>query len=180
MSKTNWVKMLNDSAVQSPSHTFLIDVFLTYHLRPLHHRPPLHHRHLSHPCLVLNNIWPNRQTDRERENQNHIKLFQTVAATNFFWTASHAIGAHSSSRSHTPNHNRITDGDECIGTTLQQNSLAPEAAHRPSIPTAIDTNLLAQTRATPICSVAQTSKQPTDTCAIAKSPNCNECGLSIT
>lgn len=127
--------------------------------------------------------------------------YECTAATNFFWTASHAIGTYSSvsSRTNTPNlppsvqrqkhqqhqkvdqHERLNRNvriqDECIGTTLQQNILAPDAAHRPSLP-AIATDTLkdpiVQTKI--VASALQDVGR--DGCAKTVQP-CDECGASM-
>ncbi|XP_055839525.1 PDZ and LIM domain protein Zasp isoform X7 [Episyrphus balteatus] len=51
---------------------------------------------------------------------------------NFYWTHSHAIGGQRPSRPVTPASSK--PHDERIGTPLQQNTLAPSASHRPSLP----------------------------------------------
>lgn len=56
---------------------------------------------------------------------------------NFYWTQSHAIGGNER-RTPLPHSQFQTIGrqDERIGTNLQQNTLAPSATHRPSLPVA--------------------------------------------
>lgn len=123
-------------------------------------------------------------------------MFAYSAATNFFWTASHAIGAHSSSRSHTPNHLNNTQlyntelpsesQYKHIGTSLQPNTLAPGATHRPSLPAT-------STIQTPPCissiepslsqlteeSLNPLSQKMMESNDISKLPPCDGCGAAI-
>lgn len=59
-----------------------------------------------------------------------------LAGSKFYWRQSHAIGGSATSghthRPLTPNYQVIPD--DRMGQTLQQNSLAPSASHRPSLP----------------------------------------------
>lgn len=59
-----------------------------------------------------------------------------LAGSTFYWRQSHAIGGSAltsaSPRPLTPNYQVIPDSR--IGTSLQQNVLAPPATHRPSLP----------------------------------------------
>lgn len=111
----------------------------------------------------------------------------SLAGTNFFWTASHAIGAHTAaSRSHTPNYanaqnreNGATPAidDECIGTTLRQNTLAPAAAHRPSLPAANLPQIIESNQT--VNEHVKQSDQPIASNVSAKPPPCHDCGGSI-
>ncbi|TMW45780.1 hypothetical protein DOY81_009141, partial [Sarcophaga bullata] len=60
-----------------------------------------------------------------REEESGQSTPEPHSTSNFYWTQSHAIGGH----------HKHHDEDERIGTHLQQNTLAPEATHRPSLPT---------------------------------------------
>ncbi|XP_037910720.1 PDZ and LIM domain protein Zasp isoform X2 [Hermetia illucens] len=69
---------------------------------------------------------------------------ESHAPANFFWTASHAVGGAAGVKSHhreedhhqpQPLSSQRPHEDERIGTLLLQNTLAPGAAHRPSLPT---------------------------------------------
>lgn len=59
-----------------------------------------------------------------------------LAGSTFYWRQSHAIGGSAltsqSPRPLTPNYQNIPDSR--MGTSLQQNVLAPPATHRPSLP----------------------------------------------
>lgn len=59
-----------------------------------------------------------------------------LAGSTFYWRQSHAIGGSATSaqthRPLTPSYQTLAD--DCIGTPLQQNALAPAALHRPSLP----------------------------------------------
>lgn len=127
--------------------------------------------------------------------------YECTAATNFFWTASHAIGTYSSvsSRTNTPNlppnvqqqkhqqhqaldqHEKLNRNvriqDECIGTSLQQNTLAPDAAHRPSLPAMTTDTLKAPIVQTKITESAL-QDVGSDGCAKTVQP-CDECGTSM-
>ncbi|CRK95061.1 CLUMA_CG008541, isoform E [Clunio marinus] len=56
----------------------------------------------------------------------------------FYWQQSHAIGGSATSahspRPLTPNYQNMGNYDDRVGTTLQENKLAPTASHRPSLP----------------------------------------------
>lgn len=120
-----------------------------------------------------------------------VQICLNAAGTNFFWTQSHAIGAHSSSRSHTPNpirpaaHGNGADDDDRIGTPLKQNTLAPSAAHRPSLPAPTQPAGQQKQIANSIKPVPPSAAPITTATAAAtaeshqKSPPCNECGASI-
>ncbi|KAI8128721.1 PDZ and LIM domain protein Zasp [Lucilia cuprina] len=54
-----------------------------------------------------------------------VECERLITTSNYYWTRSHAIGGH---------YKQDSD-DERIGTPLQQNTLAPAATHRPSLPT---------------------------------------------
>ncbi|XP_037815806.1 PDZ and LIM domain protein Zasp isoform X11 [Lucilia sericata] len=60
-----------------------------------------------------------------REEESGPSTPEPHSTSNYYWTRSHAIGGH---------HKQDSD-DERIGTPLQQNTLAPAATHRPSLPT---------------------------------------------
>lgn len=59
-----------------------------------------------------------------------------LAGSKFYWRQSHAIGGSATSgyspRPLTPSYQIIPD--DRMGTSLQQNTLAPSASHRPSLP----------------------------------------------
>lgn len=61
---------------------------------------------------------------------------KSLAGSTFYWRQSHAIGGSATSsqsqRPMTPSYQIIPDDRK--GTALQQNSLAPQATHRPSLP----------------------------------------------
>ncbi|XP_062128723.1 PDZ and LIM domain protein Zasp isoform X14 [Drosophila sulfurigaster albostrigata] len=77
-----------------------------------------------------------------REEETGQSTPEPHSPANFYWTQSHAIGGnerrtplpHSQFQSPAPPSGR--QGEECIGTNLQQNTLAPAATHRPSLPVA--------------------------------------------
>lgn len=112
-------------------------------------------------------------------------ILRLTAASNFFWTASHAIGAHSSSRMQTPSHLQQTirddacqtpaPNDECDRTSVQQNMLPPSASHHSSLPIS---SILP-----PIEYVSIAESKPetvtTSTADATKSAPCNECGAAI-
>lgn len=68
---------------------------------------------------------------------NNVAAAEPHSPANFYWTQSHAIGGNER-RTPLP-HSQVQQGhgqDERIGTNLQQNTLAPAATHRPSLPVA--------------------------------------------
>ncbi|XP_060658907.1 PDZ and LIM domain protein Zasp isoform X14 [Drosophila nasuta] len=77
-----------------------------------------------------------------REEETGQSTPEPHSPANFYWTQSHAIGGnerrtplpHSQFQSPAPPSGR--QEEECIGTNLQQNTLAPAATHRPSLPVA--------------------------------------------
>ncbi|XP_065369799.1 PDZ and LIM domain protein Zasp isoform X7 [Calliphora vicina] len=60
-----------------------------------------------------------------REEESGPSTPEPHSTSNYYWTRSHAIG----------HHKHDEHEDERIGTPLQQNTLAPAATHRPSLPT---------------------------------------------
>ncbi|XP_046809552.1 PDZ and LIM domain protein Zasp isoform X18 [Lucilia cuprina] len=60
-----------------------------------------------------------------REEESGPSTPEPHSTSNYYWTRSHAIGGH---------YKQDSD-DERIGTPLHQNTLAPAATHRPSLPT---------------------------------------------
>lgn len=127
--------------------------------------------------------WDARKEDRFLKKNSLFAtiLYYYLAASNFFWSQSHAIGSYSgvSSRTNTPNpYNQHQQqqpirnvGDECIGTSLQQNTLAPEAAHRPSLP-----GTTTDSTKTPIVSSVQCITSDVSTKTLQP---CDECGATI-
>ncbi|XP_032585850.1 PDZ and LIM domain protein Zasp isoform X12 [Drosophila mojavensis] len=72
-----------------------------------------------------------------REEETGQSTPEPHSPANFYWTQSHAIGGNER-RTPLP-HSQVQQGlgqDERIGTNLQQNTLAPAATHRPSLPVA--------------------------------------------
>lgn len=69
---------------------------------------------------------------------NYINVETHLAGSTFYWRQSHAIGGSAASshspRPLTPNYQNMGKYDDRIGTTLEQNTLAPAASHRPSLP----------------------------------------------
>ncbi|XP_033150941.1 PDZ and LIM domain protein Zasp isoform X6 [Drosophila busckii] len=68
-----------------------------------------------------------------REEETGQSTPEPHSPANFYWTQSHAIGGN---ERRTPLPHSKFEQDERIGTNLQQNTLAPAATHRPSLPVA--------------------------------------------
>lgn len=96
----------------------------------------------------------------------------TLAGSNFFWSASHAVGgaAFASSRSHTPSFLKSTGDSEPISTQQQQTIRQPQ--QQPQAPAAPQTNVSS------FPPEIQKDAATVDS-GNSRGPPCDECGASI-